>query len=370
MIVRSEEELKVICEIALKTDYIAFDTEFSRIKGKYYPIPSLIQFCFDGKNCFICDLQKEEMDFHPLIKILTSDKIIKVFHSVKQDLDVIYKSFNIKPKNIFDVQIAAMFLGNYDTPSYDVLVRDFLNEKLDKSLQFSDWLSRPLSDEQLVYAAKDVIYLHRLFPQIKKSLGDKKIHWIENEMKDILNINHETQINSIVEKIVINNKKINKLTPKHILILEKLVRFREKFSLENDMIRDRIIDNIALQEISEKIYKQGFKKGIFRNKKIFEILKNEMNDIDSINLDVSNAILEKCLKKNEIIKSKNPLIIVLKSILKLTSEKSQITSSVIATKDDIINIVLNKKITPKFASGWRYEVFGQYVENELKSCSE
>lgn len=367
MIIRSEAELKGICEVASKSNYIAFDTEFSRIKGKYYPIPSIIQFCFDGKNCFICDLQTQEINFNSLIEILVNERIIKVFHSIKQDLDVLYKAFQIKPKNIFDVQIAAMFLGKYEMPSYEVLVMDFLNEKLDKSLQFSDWFSRPLSNNQIIYAAKDVIYLHKLFPKIKESLGDKKIKWIEDEMKNILNINHEAQINSMIEKIVVSNKKINHLTPKHIIILEKLVRLREQFSLENDIIRERVIDSVTIQEISNKIYEKGFKRSLFRNKKIFEMLKDEMEEIDSIDLDKPNNILKRCLKKKEIIITRNPLIAAVKSILKSSSEKSKITPSIIATRDDIINIVLDRKITSKFANGWRYEVFGQYVEKLLTS---
>jgi ribonuclease D len=367
MIIRSTDELKEICEVASKSNYIAFDTEFSRRKGKYYPIPSLIQFSFDGKNCFICDLQTHEISFNPLIEILVNERIIKVFHSVKQDLDVLYKAFKIKPKNIFDVQIAAMFLGKYDTPSYDVLVMDFLNEKLDKSLQFSDWFSRPLSNDQIIYAAKDVIYLYRLFPEIKDLLGSQKIGWIEDEMKNILNFNHEIQINSIIEKIVISNKKINHLNSKHILILEKLVRFREKFSLENDMIRERVIDTISLQEISNKICEKGFKKSLFRNKKIFEMLKDEMEEIDSIDLSRSNDILKRCLKKRDIIITRNPLIGAVRSLLKESSESSKITASIIATRDDIINLVLDQSITSKFANGWRYEVFGQYVEKLFTS---
>ena len=260
-----------------------------------------------------------------------------------------------------------MFLGKYDTPSYDILVKDFLNEKLDKTLQFSDWFSRPLSNEQIIYAAKDVIYLHRLFPKIKESLGNKKVKWVEDEMRDILNISNEAQINTLTEKIVVSNKKINYLTPKHILILEKLVRFREKFSLENDMIRERVIDSIALQEISNKIFTKGFKRSFFRNKKIFEMLKHEMDEIDEIDLDLSNTLLQRCLKKREIILTKNPLISLIKSTLRSASEKSKITSSIIATKGDIINIALDKKITSKFAGGWRYEVFGQYIEKELDS---
>ena len=137
--------------------------------------------------------------------------------------------------------------------------------------------------------------------------------------------------------------------------------------MENDIIRERVIDSITIQEISNKIYEKGFKRSIFRNKKIFEMLKDEIEEIDSIDLDKPNNVLKRCLKKREIIITRNPLIAAVKSILKTSSDRNQITPSIIATRDDIINIVLDKKVTSKFANGWRYEVFGQYVERLLTS---
>ena len=239
MIIKTSNDLKEIC--SLINDYIAFDTEFSRSKGVYYPTPSLLQFCFDNGKSFICDLYSQDIDWSPIIQILVDPKIIKVFHAIKQDLDVLYKIFSIRPQNIFDVQVASMFLGDYETPSYDILVKDFLNEKVDKTLQFSDWVQRPLSKNQLLYAERDVTYLYNLFPKIKNALGKDKDLWANEEMQRIIHFDFERNCEELLEKLIMGIKKDSSFTSKHVSVYRKLIIWREKFSLENDKIRSRVL---------------------------------------------------------------------------------------------------------------------------------
>lgn len=364
MITKSEE----LTEACKQTcEYVAFDTEFSRKKGHYYPIPSLIQFSFDDKKAFIVDLYSKEIDGASLIEILLNDQVIKVFHSVKQDLEVLFRIFNTKPKKIFDVQVASMFLGNYETPSYDVLVMDFLNERLDKSLQFSDWVTRPLSQDQLNYAARDVTFLYKLFPEIKKSLGDKKYSWAVEEMENILNFDFENHLNTILEKLLMGycNKNGRAITPQQVAVFERIVRWRENFSLKENRLRERILENSRIQDLANKIIDQDFDikhlKRFKLRKTLFNSLRSEIDSLESYDLEKANRIFDKCLKKREIIISKSVALKSLRSLLKTCSHNSMITQSLIATKDDLLNILVEKELTPKFSKGWRYEVLGRYI---------
>ena len=171
MIISTINKLNDICYGASNAEYVTIDTEFVRRKGLFYPEPSLVQLSIDGETGYICDVLDKTMNLQPLIDLLINPKVIKVFHSFKQDLHVIYKLFSIIPSNVFDVQIASMFLGNYNNPSYNLLVNDFLGVRLDKELQFSNWMLRPLLAKQLEYAARDVTYLFKLFPIIREKLG-------------------------------------------------------------------------------------------------------------------------------------------------------------------------------------------------------
>ncbi len=373
MIIKTSNDLKEIC--SLINDYIAFDTEFSRSKGVYYPTPSLLQFCFDNGKSFICDLYSQDIDWSPIIQILVDPKIIKVFHAIKQDLDVLYKIFSIRPQNIFDVQVASMFLGDYETPSYDILVKDFLNEKVDKTLQFSDWVQRPLSKNQLLYAERDVTYLYNLFPKIKNALGKDKYLWANEEMQRIIHFDFERNCEELLEKLIMGIKKDSSFTSKHVSVYRKLIIWREKFSLENDKIRSRVLEDSILQDLVNKIARNNFTNDISKikrvkiKKQILESIMQTINfsEVASDELEKSEEVLKKCFKKREVIFSKPKSLELLKSLLKSCSKKSKITQSLIAKKDDIITIIAQNQITKKFSQGWRYEVFGKYVENLLKN---
>lgn len=365
MIIETSEELAKECMKASVKDYIAFDTEFSRQKGVYYPIPSLIQFSYDGSSVVICDMLKK-LDWQPLIQIFTNDRVEKVFHSIKQDLDVIYKLFGIKPKNIFDVQIAAMFLGDYNVPSYDLLVKDFLYEKVDKSLQFSNWMARPLSHAQIEYAKKDVTYLYHLMPKIKTKLGDLKFNWFQDEMNAILEYDLNQNVQSILNKTLfrlINLKK--RITPRYIWILEFIIRWREEYALKNDKIRNAIIDSNAICDFAYSIEIhfgewQKLSKGKIK-RQIIHGLKVELEKNDTIDFSEYEKLIELSLKKRRIMCANPEIYLSLKTLLQKCSIASGIHPSIICGKSDIIDIIIKQSLDTKLNSGWRYEVFGRYA---------
>lgn len=364
MIISTSEELYNVCKQAFTSEYIAFDTEFIRKRGMYYPIPSLIQFSYDGDNGIICDVLMSNIDWSPLQNILEDNKIQKIFHSIKQDMDVLYKFFGIHPQNVFDVQLAAMFLGRYYNPSYDLLVRDFLNKNLNKELQFSDWGRRPLSRQQLEYAARDVTYLYRLFPKIRHELGNTRIEWI----KDEIIINKEHQIQTLLEKILLRLIFTHKpITPRGVFILNFMLHWREEYSLKNNQLRDNIMNNHTLTHfvhIIDKHFDELSSAKIINNKVKRQMLKAFQDYISNdLNLESEcvkfHDLIQLCIQKKNVMCQKPEIYQKLKTLLNFCSAKSAIHHSIICDKSDLIDLIARKQLSTKLQSGWRYDVFGQ-----------
>ena len=374
MIIQNNSELLEICNFASKSTYIAFDTEFSRKKGVYYPIPSLIQFCFDGKNAFICDLYINDINWSPLIILLQNPAIIKIFHAVKNDIEVLYKAFDIKlNNNIFDMQMAAMFLEQYSMPSYDMLVKDFLNESLDKSMQYSDWKRRPLSNKQLVYAASDVIHLYQLLPKMQNALGVVKYNWAVEEMDNIIAESFTSNAPKILEKLILRIISLKSMTVHDVCISKCIVEWRENQSLMRNMTREAVLDSQTLELFIMKGISHNFDITKLKRLNFNLITKNailsEISTYKCLESDLNAAqyLLNKCIQRRHIMVTKPNLYVAFNLLLDKCSVQFKINKSIIATKNDILTTIYSNSLNKRLANGWRYEVFGQYAEKLL--CS-
>ena len=102
-------------------------------------------------------------DLSPLADLFTNEAILKVFHSSRQDFEVLYQQLDCVPKPVFDTQLAASFCGADAQAGYATVLKKEFQIELDKSQTRTDWSRRPLSAKQIEYALNDVIYLERLY---------------------------------------------------------------------------------------------------------------------------------------------------------------------------------------------------------------
>lgn len=168
--VSDNTRLDQLCTQWMEKGVLALDTEFMRV-STFYPIAGLIQVG-DHDNCYLLD-PVSITDWRSFIDVLQCIHVTKVLHSCSEDLVLFYHMFGCVPQPLFDTQRAAAFLGYGFSISYLNLVLKLMNIVLEKGQTRSDWLQRPLSDQQLKYAALDVVYLPELHDQLKSSLQQK-----------------------------------------------------------------------------------------------------------------------------------------------------------------------------------------------------
>ena len=119
-----------------------------------------------------------------LVKILTNDHILKIFHFARFDMAILFHYLNINFSNIYCTKIASRLARTY-TESHGLknLCEELLGIEISKKQQSSDWGNKNLSDKQLDYASSDVLYLH----QIKDKLNEIIIREHRQELlKDCL----------------------------------------------------------------------------------------------------------------------------------------------------------------------------------------
>jgi ribonuclease D len=189
-LIEKQEDLHSICKKNLRSSQnLYIDTEFTRT-STYYPIFALLQIAVDDGQIFIIDpLRINDWScLQETFEMITGNVVL---FSATQDLEVMQVGMSFVPKKIFDLQ-TAITITSYDSKSigYSAAVKNFLNIDINKEHRRSDWLFRPLSSEQIDYAATDVLYLRPIYDKILQSLKDYengiKLQWFSEDMNRFL----------------------------------------------------------------------------------------------------------------------------------------------------------------------------------------
>ena len=349
MLITKTKDLEAFCS-SLSEDFISLDTEFFR-ETTYYPKLCLIQVASKNKAVIIDPLEKD-LDLSSLNEVLQNDKITKVIHSAKQDLEVLYYFFDQLPKNIFDTQIAASFCGFGDSISYESLVLEIIGEQIDKSYCVSNWQKRPLHQKQIEYALGDVIHLHTLYPSlINKLKENQRLDWAIEDIKML----NDTSI-FIVDLTQAWKKVKNTYGSPINLVFKKLSTWREQKAIEYNLPRAHYLHDKHLHELISKmpITHQELKT----IKKFSEVDYETADEIISI---IALALEEQIHQEPEIVINTYKYDEAARALKTLLAEKSieyNLPTKIIATNHELKKI-LNSEPSAKSLVGWRYKIFGK-----------
>ena len=334
---------------------LAFDTEFIR-ENTYYPSLCLIQIAGSDFASAIDPLSG--VDLSIIWKLLENKNILKVFHAARQDIEIFLNLTGKIPYPIYDTQIAAMFCGLGDQIGYEGLVNKFLGLSVNKELQFTNWLQRPLSKNQIEYAISDVTHLIKIYPIITKLINDSnRTEWVEKEMQSISDQSlYKIDPLDIWKRIKLKNSK-----PKTLNLLKHLAAWRENECKKqniprNKLIRDDVLVNVSYQSpqtIIELKKIRAFPKQL-SHKNCNDIIETIQNANRIMQEDWPNVI--KTYKKSNI--SSNSLEL-LKLLLKFSSEESGLAEKLIANNDDLRDLIEAKNNDLRVFKGWRNDIFGK-----------
>jgi len=174
--VDTDDALIVLCE-----SYLIIDTEFLR-ERTYRPELCLVQIKHEETLACIDAIAIKNLQ--PLFDLLHNRSIEKVFHAASQDLEIFFLLSAKVPGPIFDTQVAAPLLGCNEQIGYGNLINERLGIELAKSQTRADWTQRPLNNSQIAYALDDVIYLEKVYLDIKAELTKAdRLQWLNDDFK-------------------------------------------------------------------------------------------------------------------------------------------------------------------------------------------
>jgi len=189
------------------------------------------------------------MDLSPLKYLFSNTKIKKIFHGADYDVRSLYRDFKIEINNLFDTQLASMFLGIRET-SLNAVVQNRFNAVLDKKYQKKDWSIRPLPKEMTDYAVQDVMYLIPLAKILEKELKKKKrLDWVKEECDGLSKVRPASTSN---KPLFLGFKGAGRLDPRSLCVLEAILQFRSKIAKKKDRPLFRVFSNEAVMKMTEK----------------------------------------------------------------------------------------------------------------------
>lgn len=349
------------CEHLNTCDWMAIDTEFMRV-DTYFAELCLIQVQSSQGELALIDplaFADPQTDLSVFWQCLTNPKITKVFHSARQDIEVLYQVSHQMPVSIFDTQIAGVFLNHGNLAGLARMVEAELGIVLEKDQTRTQWEQRPLTPKQISYAADDVKYLAPLYEKICQQLSAEQLAVLQVDFTDLLNPTHY-EPNPLDAGLKLKGTK--GLSSKQLAICYRLAQWREELAIKRNkpkrwsLCDDCIIDLAKRPPLSiDALYK--------------------LPDIKSSSVKQHGeewiALIDKVFQSPEtwpgkVVQPDSPsseeakLIDLAQALLTQIAQDIQCQANNLANKVDLLEILRSEQPVLK---GWRLYVF----ENKLRA---
>lgn len=348
-------ELAAACNRMSGHPFVTVDTEFLR-ESTYYPLLCVAQMA-SPDEAVVIDALAPGIDLSPFYALMADDKIMKVFHAARQDIEIVWHAAELIPHPIVDTQVAAMVLGYGDSISYDQLVQRITGDTLDKSHRFTDWTRRPLTDAQLTYAASDVTHLRQVYLALVEDLQRRgRADWVAEEMSVLTSPDtYRMEPDNAWLRLKTRVRK-----PRELAVLIEVAAWREREAQERDVPRSRVLKDEAIADIAvqapatlEKLkHLRSLPKGFERSRWGEAICTAVERGLER---DPKTLPLQ---QRSQPATNGAAVVELLKVLLRMISERHHVAAKVIATVDDLERIAASDRADVPALKGWRRELFG------------
>ena len=231
---------------------LGIDTEFMS-EGRYRALLCLTQVVVDGDDggepqIIVID-GLDGADVTPLARALADPAIEIVLHAGRQDVAILRRAWQTELNNIFDTQIAAGFAGGSAQAGYANLLGSILGRRVNKTASYTRWDARPLTDEQLSYAAEDVAHLLELADEIQSRLSDSgRLGWAVEECRRLESATDERDPDTAWERL----PRVNQLDPRARAVARELGAWRERTASSEDRPVGSVLADPPLVELAKR----------------------------------------------------------------------------------------------------------------------
>ena len=357
--ITSTEALAAACERLARHPFVTVDTEFLR-ESTFWPKLCVVQVASPDEAILI-DALSEGMDLAPFYRLMGNERVMKVFHAGRQDIEIIWHQARLIPHPVFDTQVAAMVLGYGDSISYDQLVQRTVGHSLDKSSRFTDWSRRPLSQAQITYAIADVTHLRDIYIKLTADLDARgRGEWVGEEMHVLTSpATYEQHPEQAWERLKSRVRK-----PRELAVLVEVAAWREREAQTRDLPRGRVIKDEVIGEIAVQQPQTPERLAELRSlPKGFERSRYGEAVLEAVKRGVARdpKTLPRIERDKPLPNGASATVELLKVLLRMTAEQNAVAAKVIATTEDLERIAVSDEADVPALKGWRRELFGVHA---------
>lgn len=245
--ISSQNELDDFVASIKQANVLAIDTEFMRRKT-LYPEIALIQI-YDGQHLGVID-PTQPLEFEQLFSLFQDVSITKVIHSPSEDIEVFQRFAGFVPEPLFDTQFALLLLGQGNCVGFANMVKNLLDQDIDKSESRTNWLQRPLTKEQLNYAASDVYYLLPCYDQIKTQIDEKNWRHIVEEESALVARKRAHRLPD--DELYLDISNAWQLKSRDLAVLRVLAAWRQNKAEQKNLALSHILKEHNMIEIAKR----------------------------------------------------------------------------------------------------------------------
>ncbi|MFT3854611.1 MAG: HRDC domain-containing protein [Ilumatobacteraceae bacterium] len=331
----------------------ALDTEFHR-ERTYYPKLALLQLASSDEIALV---DPTTCDMAPLRRLFAGDTLA-VLHAAQQDLDVLTHAAGGVPGRLYDTQLAAGFLG-YSTPSLVSLLWGELKVTAAKGDRLTDWLRRPLTEEQQVYAAGDVAHLLALHDVLDAKLaGLGRTEWVAAACEELRT---RPVSGTDPDSAWLRLKEVRALKPRARGVARSVAAWRERRAMASDIPVRQVLPDLALLGVAQKQPRtlrdlasargidDRHARGAFGKELLVAVA-------DGLECEAELPSSE----GEELDRHLRPAVTLVSAWVSEVARKERVDTSLLATRADLVAL-LRGDDGAKLRSGWRAELLGDDI---------
>jgi ribonuclease D len=357
-------DVAVTAELARARGRLGIDTEFMS-EGRYRALLCLTQVAVadpeeeTGIRTILID-GLGNADVQPLAELLADPDIEIVLHAGRQDVAILRRAWQTEVVNIFDTQIAAGFAGESAQSGYGNLIGSILGQRVGKTASYTRWDARPLTAEQLSYAAEDVAHLLQLADELQRRLNESaRVEWAFEECRRLEGATDERDPDTAWERL----PRVNQLDPRSRAVAKRLAAWRERTASAEDRPVGSVLQDPPLVELAKR--HPSDPSGVAQIRGVHQSIVKRRGAaiIEAIAAGLQDEPIPREEHRGRSEPGDAPLIALAEALLRARAMAAGLAYELIASRSELEQIIAAARRSEpepdvRTLSGWRRELVG------------
>jgi len=358
--------------LARERGRLGIDTEFMS-EGRYRALLCLAQVAVEdpqapeGMRILLIDALGD-VDVTPLARLLADPDIEVVLHAGRQDVAILRRVWSTEMNNIFDTQLAAGFTGGSAQSGYGNLLGSVLGKRVGKTASYTRWDARPLTAEQLSYAAEDVVHLLELSDELQRRLAaNGRLEWAREECRRLESATDERDPEVVWERL----PRVNQLDPQARAVARELAAWRERTASSEDRPVGSVLQDAPLVELAKR--QPSTTRGLEQIRGIHPSTVRRRGDaiLKAIATGREAAPIAREEARGRSEPGDAPLIALAEALLRARALEAGLAYELIASRSELEQIIAAaRRAEPepevRTLAGWRRELVGDDLRDLLE----